>query len=337
MNKNRELWFKLERLDSSEAVLEAVTGKLTGGRVEISATHENRRKISFDLLEPLPDSWQATRWKAYYGFRSNIAEPIQYFPQGVFIPMNPSENEIQDGYISNLQGADKMKLFYDYEIDTPVTFASGTTVRSIIQQVAGWFNEAKFKLEAELGTLGADLTFEEGTTAGSLLSTLVSSFNAEAFYDVDGYLVARKITSANERPIRYVLDDPDDGVYVTSSRSIDEQSYYNRVTVVGGTVDTEIFRATRESAEAIARAGGRVVQRYFTVDAAVTQSQVDGRADYYLSQGISLPSQINITNLVIPDLEVGDVVEKAGKRYEAQSITVPLDLQLQSISAKEIL
>lgn len=335
MRGNRELWFKLERLDEVENVVEAVEGRLTGGRIDINDGQENRRKISFDLLQPLDNSWQGDRWKAYYGFRPNTAEPIQYYPQGVFIPMNPTETELEQGHTINLQGADKMKLYYDREIDDPITFASGTPVREIVQTIAGWFGETKFKLEVNLGTLGADLTFEEGTKAGSILSTLVSSFSAEAFYDVDGFLVARKIIDPKLRPVKYEMDGTE-GVYITSSRTIDEMNYYNSVTVIGGTMDTDIFRATRTNPEAIAKAK-RTVHRLFKVDAAVTQTQVDGRADYYLSQGVSLPSQINLTNLVLPDIEIGDVLRKDGRIYEIKSASVPLDLQLQDITAREIL
>lgn len=336
MIRNREVWLKLERLDSQENVIETVDARLTGGRIDVNDGQEYQRKCSFDLLEQLNNSWQASRWKAYYGYRPNTAEPIVYYPQGVFIPMNPTEMELEEGYTTNLQGSDKMKLFYDYEIPDPITYPSGTTVRSIIQTVAGWFSETKLKLETDLGTLGADLTFEEGTKAGSMLSTLVSSFTAELFYDVDGFLVGRKIIDPKLRPVKYLLDG-EDSVHITSSRTIDEANYYNSVTVVGGTVDTDIFRKQLQDDDAIARAGGRIVHRRFSIDAAVTQTQVDGRATYYLSQGVSLPSQINVTNLVLADVTVGDVIRKDNRSYEVKTATIPLDLGTQSITAKEIL
>lgn len=335
-NYNREVWLKLERLDETDRVIEEKTRRLIGGRVEISGTGENRRKISFQLLEPLAAAWQGYRWKVHYGYRSTTAEPITYYPQGVFIPFNPAETEIHEGFTTELQGADKMKMFYDYEIDEPVTFASGTPVRQVVQDIAGWFNETHLKLDTDLGTLGAALTFEEGTTAGSMLSTLVSSFSAEAFYDIEGFLVARKIVDPNLRPIKYVVDDEEAGVYISSSRSVDDTNYYNSVTVVGGTVDSAIFRATRQSTAAIA-AAKRTVQRYFTVDAAVTQAQVNARADHYLSMGISLPRRIALTNLVLADIDAGDVIEKDGVRYEVVDASIPLDLSTQSISAREVL
>lgn len=333
---NREIWLKLERLDSAENVVETVDARLLGGRIDINDGQENRRKASFDLLEPLSNTWQASRWKAYYGYRPNTAEPIEYYPQGVFIPMNPTETELEEGFTTNLQGADKMKLFYDYEIPDPITFATGTPVRDIVQTVAGWFGETKLKLDIDLGTLGADLTFEEGTKAGALLSTLLSSFTAEGFYDVEGFLVARKITDPKLRQVKYNMDG-DKSVHITSSRTIDEMNYYNSVTVVGGTVDTDIFRAQLQDNAAIARAGGRVVHRRFSVDAAVTQTQVDGRATYYLSQGVSLPSKINLTSLPVADVEVGDVLTKDGRLYEVKTASIPLDLSIQTIEAREIL
>lgn len=335
-SSSREVWLKIERLDETDRVIEEKTRRLLGGRVEISGTGENRRKITFQLLEPLAVAWQSYRWKVYYGYRSRTGDQIEYYPQGVFLPMNPTESEIEEGYTSDMQGADKMKMFYDYEIDEPVTFASGTAVRQVVQDIAGWFDETRLKLDTDLGTLGANLTFEEGTTAGSMLSTLMSSFSAEAFYDVEGYLVARKIVDPRERPVKYVVDDQGGSVYISSKRTVDDTNYYNSVTVVGGTVDTDIFRAHRNSPTAIAEAK-RVVQRYFTVDAAVTQVQVDARADHYLSMGVSLPRRISLVNLVLPDIDAGDVIEKAGVKYEVVDASIPLDLSTQGLSAREVL
>lgn len=329
------LYFRLEMLDSAEKVLEDKSVTLLGGKVDVGSGGF-RRKASFELLEPLPATWQSRRFKLYYGTAQNEAD-ADYTPLGVFIPVNPNEREAQDGKITSLQGVDKVKLYSDYQLDTPVQFVSGTTLRSIIQTVAGWFGETKLNIETTLGTLGADFTFEEGSTAEQLLNTLVSSFSCEWFYDTNGILVARKRTDPATRAIRYVMDDIDQPFYLTSEQAIDDDNYYNKVTVVGGKTDTPIYRQTYSDTAAIAKAGGRIVQRYFTIDAAVTQAQVDGRAAFYLSNGVLLPRQLKLTNLVLPDLELGDIIQKGNTRYEVRQFDVPLSLDSQNITAGEII
>lgn len=332
---SRELFFKVELLDETDSVLQEKAVKLKSGRVDVGSGGA-RRKCTLELLEPLPDDWQGRRWRLYYGHRTgHVGEPI-YHALGVFIPVNPSEYEAANGLITMYQGVDKMKLFGDYQLPEPLSFASGTPVRDIIVQMATIFGETKLNLEKDLGTLGADFTVEEGITAESFLNTLVSSFSAEMFYDAEGWLVARKTISPDLRPIRFAMDDDISPLYISSEKIVDDLNYYNSVTVVGGRADTDIYRASLSNSDAIDRAK-RVVHRYFTIDAAVSQAQVDGRASYYLSQGVQLPFNLRLTNLVIPNLEQGDIISKDGRRYEVRAFNIPLGLGEQNITAGEVI
>lgn len=331
----KRLYFKIEKLDSSENVIEEKSVVMLSGKVDVGSGGF-RRKAQFELLEALPSTWQSRRWKLYYGTANTSAEAPVYTPLGVFIPMNPNEREAESGKITSLQGVDKTKLFADFQLADPVQFVSGTTLRSIIQTVAGWFGETKLNLETSMGTLGADFTFEEGSTAEQLLNTLVSSFSCEWFYDANGILVARKRVAAADRPVKYVMDDITDPKYLTAEQDISEDNYYNKVILVGGKTDTPIYRATVQNTTAITKAGGRVVQRYFTYDAAVTQSQVDAIAAYYLSNGVLLPRQLKLTNLVLADLELGDIIQKGSTKYQVRQFDVPLNLEAQNMTAGEI-
>lgn len=335
MNQSRTLAFRIEKLDSTENVLETKTVSLVSGSVDVGSGGY-RRKCSFSLLESLPQNWQGHRWKLYYGYSNDNLVNFTYYPLGVFIPINPNESEIKSGKIVNYQGVDKVKLYADYQIDSPVTFISGTAVRDIIVQVAGWFNETKLNLEQNLGTLGVDRTFEEGTTAESILNTIVSSFGDEWFYDQNGILVARQVVDPKIRHISLVVDDVESPIYISASTDVDDSNYYNKVTVVGGTVDTPIYRATFQNNDAISLAGGRVVQRYFTIDAAVTQAQVDGRAQFYLSGGVQLPATLSLESLVVPNLEIGDILIKDNIKYEVRSFNIPLSTDIQEIKAGKV-
>ena len=335
---NRELSYKVEKLDFMERIIEEKSISVLKGDVQVGSGGV-RRKCTLDLLEALPSDYQSFRWKLYYGYRDAVTNEFVYYPQGVFIFINPKESEQQNGYTTSYQGVDKTQLFTDYQLDAPVTYPSGTRVKDIITETANLFGQTQYSFDEyllTLGTLGADFTFEEGGTAEQLLNTVVSSFSCEWFFDADGVLVARRQVDPEDRHTKYVMDDTESPLYITSERAIDDANYYNKVVLVGGTVDTGIYRAEWQDNNAIANAGGRIVQRYYTRDAAVTQDQVDGLAKYYLSSGVSLPATIDMTSLVLPDIELGDIIEKGGKRYEVKSFNVPLSTESQKIGAKEI-
>jgi hypothetical protein len=333
--KHRTLYFKLQLLDNLENVLQEKTVELTAGSMS-AGSGGTRRKIAFDLLEPLSSDWQSRRWKAYYGYQEVTGGTIQYDSLGVFIPINPQEAEVKNGHVTSFQGSDKSKLFADYQLTAPYTFPAGTTVMQMFQTIAGWVNETKVKLAPDLGTTVVDYTFIEGTTAQTILDTIADAHGDEWHYDVDGYLVAEKKIAPNARSVKYVMDDPDVPLYITSLFNIDDSNYYNSVTVVGGLVNTDIFRSSAQDTAAIAAAGNRIVQKYFTVNAAVTQAMVDGLAASYLSGGVLLPRKLQLTNLVISDLDVGDIIMKDGTKYQVTSFDVPLGLGTQSIQAGEI-
>lgn len=336
MGQNRRLSFKIEKLDSTEKVLEEKSLQLVDGSIDVGSGGF-RRKCSFTLLEALPDDWQSYRWKLYYGYSEDfISDPI-FTPLGVYIPINPSSQEVNGRSVVKYQGVDKVKLFADYEIDTPITFTAPMDVKDIILQVAGWFNETKFNLGDSLGTIQVDRTFEEGTTAQSILDTITSSFGDDWFYDINGYLVAREQVDASVRAIKQVMDDESTPIYINASTDFDDSNYYNKVTVVGGTADTPIYRSTVQNNAAITLAGGRIVQKYFSIDGAVTQDQVDGRATFYLSGGVQIPATLNLDSLVIPDLEIGDILMKDSVRYETRSFNVPLSTAIQTIKAGKVM
>jgi hypothetical protein len=335
-SEHKRLTFKIELLDNTDKIIEEKTPKLQDGKIDVGSGGY-RRKASFTIYEPLPELWQSYRWKLHYGYISSLTNEAVYFPLGVYIPINPSEKEINGRTIVNYQAVDKTKLFSDFEIDAPVTFAAPQEVRAIIRTVAGWVGETKINLDKFIGTIEVARTFEEGTTAKTILDTIVGGFSAEWFFDVEGYLVARKNVDPLDRPVAYVLDDEERPVYLDASRETDDSNYYNKVTVAGGTADTPIYRISIKDYDAIARAGGRIVSKFFKIDAAVTQAMVDGRAAFYLSGGVQLPVTLDLNTLVIPNLELGDIVTKEGIKYEVRSFDVPLGTSSQTIKAGKAL
>lgn len=334
MSQHREVYFKIERLDSNDAFIEEKTVELIDGNINIAYSDICRRSTSFTLREPLPDGWMANRWKMYYGIKKD--EITSYTPLGVFIPMNPEEDAILSSWTTKYQGVDKAQILADAVNDIPLTFAIGTTLKNVALTIFGMISETKLNLQDVPYALATAFTFEEGTSLERILSTLIRSFPADWYYDANGIAVLEALPIARYRPIKYTFDEGDDSIFVDSTRSFDTDKYWNRVTVIGGQIDSGIFRQTYgdDVQKAIA---GRWVTKFFKEDTATSQTQVNELATAYLAAGIQIPANIVIHNLPIADLDTKQIIVHGNKKYEVVDFNVPLDLSLQTIQAGEII
>lgn len=334
-NRDRTITVKIEKLNSAGQLIETRQDKLISGKVDVSPGYV-RRKCSFDLAEALPDDWIAHRWKLYYGYKARGDTAYTFIPLGVFIPINPKQTSKIGGFESSYQGIDKSKLFSDYEIPAPLYWATGTTVLSIIGYCAGVVGETKLNIANDLGTLAADFTFEEGTNLATVMQTIISGRNAEWYYDPEGNLRVQNLVPATDKTPKLTLD-PSDPIEIESSFEVDDDSYFNKVTVLGGKADTAIYRSTLTDVAAVARAGGRTVSKFFKFEGAVSQTHTDSIAAYYLKRGAQLPFSLHLENLVIPDLETGDVFKRLTRKFEVKTFDVPLGIGTQTVEAGEIL
>ena len=335
-NRDRTLYSRIDKLDADERLLEQKESVLmAGGSVDCS-TGSTQRQCRFDLQEKLPDDWQGNRWKLWYGYKGRDDTEIIYIPLGVFIPVNPRDRVQAGAWVSNYQGTDKSKLFFDYKIPSPVDWPSGTTIYAIVTYCCGVVGETRPNIAPDLGTIAAPFTFEENTSLGTILGTLLSGRNAEWFYDREGVMIVRNIQNISGKDPVLTLD-PADPIEFESEREVDDTTYFNAVTVVGGKSDTDIYRSSIQDDAAIVRAGGRIVREYFKLEGAVEQTHVDAVAAAYLKEGVLLPFTISQKNLVIPDLEVGDIIQRTDRRFKVKWFNVPLGIDTQTIKGGEVL
>lgn len=333
-NRNRSIFAKIEKLDSTERIVGTKEVEILEGKIDVSGG-STRRKASFTLAEALSLDWQANRWKLYYGYRSAGDIDIAYVPQGVYIPMDPKQTESTSGYTTSFHGIDKSKLLADVEMADPLYWAMNTPVRDIFMQLLALVGETNANVDASIGNILADFTFEQGTNLAKVADTLMEGFNSDWYFDADGIATARRRVDAMTKPVAFYFND-DDPTELKADLQVAEDSYYNTVTVVAGKADTAIFRSTASSPQAIAKAGGRIVRRYFTTESSLTQIGTDALANYYLSNGVSLPFTIDMESLVIPNLEIGDIIERRLRRYQITGFTTPLGLGTQTIKAGEV-
>ena len=330
---NREVYFKIEMLDPNDKVVEVKTPVLKSGSVTVSSTDSHRRKCEFTLLEPLPPSWLSSRWRLFYG--QKIDGVITYDSLGVFLPMDPVESETPTGKITSYQGVDKRQLLMDSIGEVTIQFTQNQTLKEVVALHLNGVDITKQNL-VDLGFyLRANYIFGDDKSANHTLSTIVNSFTADFYFDRNGIAVLENLPPASQRPVVKTLKGDSASVYTSSTSSFKLSDYFNRVIVIGGTADTEIFRAELENADQIALAG-RTITRHIPVDVAASQDQVDALAEQYLDEGTRIPALLSITNFPIVDLEVKQIIEKDGEKYEVLSFNIPLGLGLQTIEAGKV-
>lgn len=334
MSQHRELYFKLDRLNANDEFVEEKSIQLLSGNVNVTYDEICRRSTSFTLQERLPENWMSSRWKMYYGIKQD--GEIIYTPVGVFIPLNPEENDELDGKITKYQGVDKAQTLSESYSDIPLTFTAGTSLKVVAQTIFDLAGETKVNLEDVPYTLATDFTFEEGISLEHILSTLVRSFPADWYYDANGVAVLEELPLARYRPIKYTFDENEDSIHIDTKKSFDTDKYWNRVVVVGGRVDTGIFRQTYGD-DVQREIAGRWVTKFFKEDSATSQEQVNALARQFLDAGIRLPASIVIHNLPIADLEPKQIIMHDNRKYEVIEFNVPLDLSLQTIQAGEVI
>ena len=329
------VYFKIEKLDSSDNVIAELTPILVDGEVKVAYDDINRRTCTFSLLEALPDDWMSARWKLYYGTKLSTGL-IHYQPLGVFIPLNPEEKEVDGGFVTKYQGVDKAQILADSYNAIPTTFLAGTTLKEVATTIFGLIPETKLNLEDVPYTLATDFTFEEAITLEHILSTLVRSFPADWYYDVNGYAVLESLPVAEARPVKYTFTEDDNSIFIDTTKSVNTNKYWNKVLVIGGTAKTGIFRQVYQNDEQYAKAG-RWITKNFKEDAATSQAQVNDLATQFLDAGIRLPANISIHNIPLADLEPKQIIIRNNIKYEVIEFNIPLDLSLQTIQAGELI
>lgn len=335
MAQHRSVRFKIERLDSNDNLLEEKSMSFVDGSVKVSYDDVNRRTCDFELVEALPTDWMSSRWKLYYGIEQSNGE-IEYTPLGVFIPVNPIEDETNTGYTTKYQGVDKAQLLADAYSDIPVTFTAGTSLKTIANNIFDRIGETRRNFADLPYTLATDFTFEESVSLEHILSTLIRSFPADWYYDRNGIAVLESLPEPNSRPVVQVFEPGDNAIFVKSSRNFETDKYWNKVVVVGGRADTGIFRQTYENPSEVLKAG-RAITRFFKEDAATSQDQVNDLATQFLAAGTRLPANINIHSLPITTLEPKQIILKDNVKYEVINFNIPLSTELQVIQAGEII
>lgn len=113
----KEIFARIISLNFNEQPIEEITGKVTGGSINIDGNSAVRRTCSITIVAEnvnITDFyWSLThKFKLEIGVKNNINtkdyDEIIWFPQGVYVISSFSTNEATNNYTINISGKDKM-------------------------------------------------------------------------------------------------------------------------------------------------------------------------------------------------------------------------------------
>ena len=118
-NENqREIFVKIASLTFDEDPIEFITGRATGGSINIDGNSSTRRTCSITLAAKelnIHDFYWGlnTKFRVFIGLENNIDkeyDDIIWFNQGIFLITDFSTNQTTNNYTVSIQGRDKMSL-----------------------------------------------------------------------------------------------------------------------------------------------------------------------------------------------------------------------------------
>ena len=114
----REIFAKIVSLTFEEHPIEFITGRVTGGTINIDGNSTTRRTCSITLVAKelnIHDFYWGlnTKIMLFIGLKNNINteyDNIIWFPQGIFLITDFSTNQTTNNYTVSISGRDKMSL-----------------------------------------------------------------------------------------------------------------------------------------------------------------------------------------------------------------------------------
>lgn len=251
---------KIELLNSEFQVVDSLEGVMMNGSINIDANSDMRRTATVKFL--ITDSsfevdsggkvWLSNYIQLYLGTYSLLENQIIYSKIGLFVIDAPSyeydatNNSIEMSLLdlmSKLTG-----LRNGYLEGVPVLIPAGTNIReAIIATLAlGGFTRYVCDEAPTPSVVPNDLTFPQGTTVFSILSTLRDIYpNYEIYFDVDGVFHYNAIPTGQNEPIQ-ITDTLWQSTVIGEKVDVDFQNIKNYIEVYGRTHSPAYFSTSTQ-------------------------------------------------------------------------------------------
>jgi len=336
-------------------ILSGSEGYVIDGSVTIDRRRAIRRTCSLNLANP-DGVWTPTMPGDffYYGAAIRIergvylADAIEWVSLGDFLIDGPTVDRHAHGATLQVQGQDRLKKAATSKFATPTTYTSGSTVRSVIDDLSqdAGMGATRQRFEDAGKTLGADRVFDEQQDRLSAMTEVAHDFGLEVFIDGDSVLVLQPVVDLALLPVAWSFVEGDDAVILGITKGFNDQRLYNHVVVVGESADQSPVRgeASDQNPSSPTYVGGPFGDRtYFYSSAMITTVGVANAVAAAMLPDLALiEEEISLPIVVNPALEAGDkiqiveAVSKTNSFYQIDSITIPLGAGSSTVQTKKV-
>lgn len=238
----RQLFVKIEILDTDNNVINEVSGSAIGGNYNIDNSASIRRtcSITFNLESGyLPDErsvfWVNKKFQLYIGLKQIDNNDIYWFNKGVYAIKDPSISISISEHTITINGLDKMALHtgdisgqlenaYITDIvdenGNPITIYVDEAIEALMKDGG----EAKLRISKTDLAIPHKIESPIGETRHSVLNQYIDLFyNYQAYYDLDGYFVFEK------KPTHQSINSVENDIVMDFSEGNKNSSAYNLI------------------------------------------------------------------------------------------------------------
>jgi hypothetical protein len=379
----RDVKIRVTALNSSLTPIEEVTASTIEGTVYVDTARATRRTCQLRLIDKdgqytPKDSSSVFYWdkliKIEYGLK--VGGDYTYIPLGIFT-IDRSEVIAENGAaVINLDGSDQWDSFSMANFASSSGWASGTSINTIITDVATTYGVPSSRLTLDpLTTRGAtekqvNVTwrYQLGENVGERLKKWAEDWSIDIYFDVNGNLVTRDMTlppytgTSNSAPDA-IFTSGENAIMLGIQKAQSSHTIYNHIVVTGDTGDgtaavrgeyiegtgtnvstaplKRTFNQRSNTGLTVSELGDKVlIIRTTTLK---TSQQCLDRAMVELSKNLVVEETINLPTIVNPLFEGKDVIEitetNTGlnqQRYTLDSFDIPMRSSRQVLNVKKM-
>lgn len=330
--------------------------KTIGGSVTVDYARDERRSFEL-LLDNIDRSVSYSPSNFWYDKIIKIFRGVEYREEG---ETKLWETQIGEFMIDSLKeshfpdtvsvsGRDYTKKMLTSKFVAATGFNAGASLDATINTIAAaaGIPATKRFIPPTGKVLGRDFIFERGVERWKACRELADAYGYELFFTGQGVLVMREYLDPTTSPLAYTFLTGETGNLVTYDKSVSDGRLYNHVVVSGESSDTiPVWAEARNDNPAsptnINLIGDRLYQ--YVSSFITTETQAQDVANRFLSIHSLQEYDFNFSALMLPWLEVGEIVEfidpKATltqpDRFLLSTLTIPLGLGPMSGTGKRV-
>lgn len=252
--RSKEIYCKVELLNKSFKVVDALNGVVTAGTVNISAESSTRRSLNLSMLV-LNGSfsigedkkiWLSRYLMAYMGFKNLRTSEIKYYPIGIF---SITQNNFVYNSVTHTLSISALDLMSELDGTrngvigkADILIPAGEDIRGAIVSTITQLGKIKKYIVQDISEeVPYDLNFSRGSTVENIIKTLVNLYPArEMFFDVDGTFICQEIPTCVDDNI--IMDNENiQKLLIDSSVEVSFVEMKNTTEVFGALNDCDRF------------------------------------------------------------------------------------------------